>query len=82
MDLKTYLTNHDMKLTREGAELKRIARDCDVSPYYLFMVASGHKTPGAELAADIEYATKGEVDRRETLPSFRWDAPAAGQEAA
>lgn len=76
MDLKTYLTKHDGRLTREGAELHRVADSCGVSPYYLFMVAAGHKVAGPELAANIEYATHKDVNRRETLPTFPWDAPA------
>jgi len=76
MDLKTYLTKHDTKFTREGAELIRIADVCGVSPYYLFMVAAGHKIAGPELAANIEYATRKKVNRRVTLPTFPWDAPA------
>lgn len=74
MDLKSYLIKRDGKLHREGKELRRVAEVCEVSPYYLFMVASGYKVPGAELAANIEYATQ--VDRRVTLPAFPWDAPA------
>jgi hypothetical protein len=75
MDLKSYLTKRDGKFTREGAELRRVAEFCDVSPYYLFMVAAGHKVAGPELAANIEHATKKKVNRRTTLPKFPWDAP-------
>ena len=75
MDLKTYLTKHDTRLTREGAELIRVATNCDVSPYYLYMVAAGHKKASAELAANIEYATGKKVSRRVTLPTFPWDEP-------
>lgn len=81
MDLKTYLTKQDTKFTREGAELTRVARVCDVSPYYLYMVAAGHKVASPELAANIEYATRKKVNRRVTLPAFPWDAPSK-QEAA
>lgn len=77
MQAKSYFTSKDSKLSREGAELRRVATACGVSPYYLFMVARGHKTASAELAAHIEYATGGAVDRRETLPEFPWDAPDA-----
>lgn len=80
MDLKTYLTKKDTKFTREGAELIRIAGVCGVSPYYLFMVAAGHKVAGPELAANIEYATRKQVNRRVTLPTFPWDAPAKQSE--
>jgi DNA-binding transcriptional regulator YdaS (Cro superfamily) len=75
MELKSYFTKRDGKFTREGAELRRVADVCGVSPYYLFMVASGHKTASAELAANIEYATRKKVNRRTTLPTFPWDAP-------
>jgi hypothetical protein len=77
MDLKSYLTKRDGKFHREGVELRRIADFCEVTPYYLFMVASGHKTASPELAANLEYATKKKVNRRETLPTFPWDQPAA-----
>lgn len=75
MDLKTYLVAHDGRLSREGAELRRVAEFCDVSPYYLYMVAAGHKIAGPELAANVEYATGRTVNRRITLPTFPWDAP-------
>ena len=82
MDMKTYFVAHDGRLVREGKRLVSIANKCDVSPYYLFMVASGYKVPSAELAANIEYATGGVVDRRVTLPLFPWDAPAKKDKAA
>lgn len=75
MDLKSYLTKRDGKFTREGAELRRVADFCEVTAYYLFMVAAGHKTASTELAANIEYATRKKVNRRTTLPTFPWDAP-------
>lgn len=75
MDLKSYLIKRDGKFTREGAELIRVAGVCDVSPYYLYMVAAGHKVASPELAANLEYATKKAVNRRETLTTFPWDAP-------
>jgi DNA-binding transcriptional regulator YdaS (Cro superfamily) len=76
MDLKTYLLKRDGKFTRDGTETRRVAEFCDVSPYYLYMLAAGHKTASAELAANIEYATGKKVGRRTTLPTFPWDAPA------
>jgi hypothetical protein len=81
MDLKSYLIKRDGKFTREGRELVRIAAFCDVSPYYLYMVAAGNKIPGAELAANIEYATRKKVNRRVTLPTFPWDAPSEAHAA-
>jgi DNA-binding transcriptional regulator YdaS (Cro superfamily) len=75
MQAEQYFSSKDTKLSREGAELRRVAAICDVSPYYLFMVARGHKTASPELAANIEYATGGAVNRRETLPTFPWDEP-------
>lgn len=75
MQPEPYFTSKDSKLSREGAELCRVAKFCRVSPYYLFMVARGHKTASPALAANIEYATRGAVNRRETLPEFPWDAP-------
>lgn len=75
MDAKSYFTNLDGKLTREGTELRRVAAFCDVSPYYLYMVVAGYKKPSPDLAANLEHATNGTVNRRITLPEFRWDAP-------
>jgi DNA-binding transcriptional regulator YdaS (Cro superfamily) len=75
MDLKSYLIKRDGKLTREGGELNRVAKCCGVSPYYLYMLAAGHKTASPELAANVEYATRKKVNRRITLPAFPWDAP-------
>lgn len=82
MDLKTYLTKRDIKFTREGAEVIRVANVCGVTPYYLYMVAAGHKVASPELAANIEYATRKKVNRRVTLPTFPWDAPTNQSEAA
>ena len=76
MDLKNYLTERDGRLHREGRELVRVAGVCGVTPYYLYMLACGHKTASPELAANLEYATRGVVNRRDTLPAFPWDAPA------
>jgi len=39
-------------------------------------MVAGHKKPSPDLAANLEHATNGAVDRRVTLPEFRWDAPA------
>ncbi|SEO76817.1 hypothetical protein SAMN02800692_2021 [Luteibacter sp. UNC138MFCol5.1] len=75
MDAKTYFVKQDGRLSREGKELRRVADFCEVSPYYLYMVVTGHKHPSPELAANLEHATHGQVDRRVTLPTFRWDAP-------
>ncbi|GAA0907565.1 hypothetical protein GCM10009552_15670 [Rothia nasimurium] len=82
MDAKTYFVKKDGRLSREGNELRRVADFCDVSPYYLYMVVTGHKTPSPELAANLEHATAGVVDRRVSLPAFRWDAPAKPRKKA
>ncbi|QAU22868.1 hypothetical protein EO087_01755 [Dyella sp. M7H15-1] len=75
MDAKTYFLQADGKLSRKCGELRRVAGLCKVTPYYLYMVISGHKTASPELAANLEHATKGQVDRRITLPDFPWDPP-------
>jgi DNA-binding transcriptional regulator YdaS (Cro superfamily) len=75
VDLKTYLSSKDGRLSREGKEIKRIARLCDTQPFYVYQVALNHKQPSPEFAANLEYATAGEVDRRVTLPQFPWDKP-------
>lgn len=75
MDAKTYFTERDGKVSREGAELVRVAEACKVTPGTLYLVVHGHKTPSPELACNIEHATGGYVDRRDTLPAFPWDRP-------
>ena len=81
MDLRSHLTEIDGRVARDGAETVRIATFCHVSPNYLFMVAGGYKTASPELAANIEHATSGNVDRRITLPEFPWDAPSRQQQS-
>lgn len=78
MDAKTYFTERDGRVSREGAELIRVAQECNVTPGTLYMVVRGHKVPSAELACNLEHATNGYVDRRDTLPDFPWDRPVAG----
>jgi len=81
VNIKAYFLSKDGRFTREGAELVRVAGVCGVSPYYLYMIAAGHKGASPELAANIEYATDGQVNRRETLPGFPWDAPSVREVA-
>jgi DNA-binding transcriptional regulator YdaS (Cro superfamily) len=81
MDAKTYFTERDMKVARDGAELCRVAEVCEITPGTLYLIALGHKPASPKLAALIEYATDGAIDRRETLPDFPWDAPPTSEAA-
>lgn len=76
MDLKTYLTERDGRTSRDGSELNRLAIACRITPSFLYLVALGHKPASPELACNLEHATSGYVDRRDTLPAFPWDRPA------
>ncbi|KRA74244.1 hypothetical protein ASD78_12175 [Lysobacter sp. Root667] len=85
MDAKTYFTERDGKVTRDGAELVRVATECGVTPGFLYLVALGHKSASPRMACDLEHATGGFVDRRDTLKDFPWDRPvqpAKGEAAA
>lgn len=77
MDAKTYFTERDGKVTRNGPELNRCAKECGVTGGFLYMVVLGHKPASAKLACELEHATGGFVDRRDTLPDFPWDRPRA-----
>lgn len=76
MDAKTYFTERDGKVSRVGVELCRVADACKVTSNFLYMVVQGHKPCSARLACDLEHATSGYVDRRDSLPEFPWDRPA------
>lgn len=80
MDLRTYFTQRDGKVSRTGPELNRVAAACDVTPGFLYQVALDLRTVSSELACHLEYATGGYVNRRETLPEFPWDRPAVEPE--
>jgi DNA-binding transcriptional regulator YdaS (Cro superfamily) len=75
MDAKTYFTERDGKVSRDGTELTRCAAACGVTPGFLYMVVLGHKPASPALACNLEHATTGYVDRRDTLPTFPWDRP-------
>lgn len=82
MDAKTYFTERDGKVSRDGAELGRVATACGVTAGFLYLVALGHKPASPRLACDMEHATNGYVDRRDSLPDFPWDAPVEQVRAA
>ena len=75
MDAKTYFTQRDGTVSRDGVELKRVAEKCGVTPGFLYVMTLGHKPASPRLACDLEHATDGYVDRRDTLPDFPWDRP-------
>ena len=82
MDAKTYFTERDGRLARDGAELCRVATVCQVTPGTLYLVAHGRKPASPKLACLIEHATGGYIDRRDTLPDFPWDQLPAANDAA
>lgn len=82
MNLKDHLVATDGRTSRDGLELNRIATACSVTPGFLYLVALGHKPFSPELACNVEHATDGAVDRRESLPDFPWDGPVDGSKAA
>jgi hypothetical protein len=61
MDLHAYLTARDGKVDRLGGECARIAKKAATTPYYIYMLALGHKSPSLQLAQRIAVATKGSV---------------------
>lgn len=75
VDAKTYFISRDRKVSKTGAELVRVAKACQVTPNFLYMVVHGHKPCSPRLACALEHATKGRVDRRVSLPDFPWDRP-------
>ena len=75
MDLETYFTAHDGKPRRDGKRLMAIAAKAGIKPYYLYMVALGHKKCTPELATKLQVATQNAVSRRELCPDFPWDEP-------
>jgi hypothetical protein len=61
MELNAYLKSRDGKVDRFGAECRRLAKRSRTTPYYLYMLALGHKSPSMGLAQRIAAATKGHV---------------------
>lgn len=63
------------KVSSSNPQIIAMASKCGVSANHLYLVVLGHKAATPRLAAQLEYATGGKIDRRETLPDFPWDAP-------
>lgn len=61
MGLNEYLCWKDGKLDRSGEEARRIAQLAKTTPYYLYMLALGHKSPSLAMAQRIASATQGNV---------------------
>lgn len=62
MDLIAYLEKHDGKIRSHGAELLRLAAAVELSPYYLYLVARGHKRVSpAKAKALAEQSLDGEL---------------------
>lgn len=59
MDLHTYLTKHDGGVRAHGPELIRLAEAAGMSPYYLYLVALGHKRVGDVRAFRLQEASLG-----------------------
>lgn len=76
MDLASYLIERDGKISRDGQELKRLAVAVAISPYYLYMLALGHKQPGPIVALRISEKTKQRVSLTSMRPDI-WPKRAA-----
>lgn len=61
MELHAYLKSIDGKVDRLGSECRKLAKRAGTTPYYLYMLALGHKLPSLQLAQRIASATKGAV---------------------
>jgi len=73
MTLGSYLVKYDKRISQHGKTCRRVARVLLVSPYYLEMVARGHKQLSPKKAALLELATNQEVVRRSMWPTFPWE---------
>lgn len=78
MDLTTYAINMGGTAKRGCPALAFIAGKSDCSPETLYMIASGHKTPGPKLAGRISDATGNAVLRHDLRPDI-FGPPAAGE---
>lgn len=61
MDLNAYLMWKDGRVSREGATCRRLAAKAGTTPYYLYMLALGHKFPSLGLAQRISAATRDAI---------------------
>lgn len=61
MDLNSYLTWKDGRVSREGTECRKLAAKARTTPYYVYMLALGHKSPSLGLAQRIASATRDAV---------------------
>jgi predicted nuclease with TOPRIM domain len=52
---------------RNRTTYAQIARDLDIEPSYLAIIASKRKKPGRKLARKLEQYTKGQVTAKELL---------------
>jgi hypothetical protein len=53
MNLHAYLSKHDGKPRPHGSELVRLALVSNISPYYLYLTALGHKRVGEDTAREL-----------------------------
>jgi DNA-binding transcriptional regulator YdaS (Cro superfamily) len=81
MDLKTYFTEHDGRVSRAGARLVDVAAKANTTPGYLYLIVLGHKPISPEFATALQIATDGQVSRRDLCPDFPWDEPDVGKAA-
>lgn len=66
MNLHAYLTKHDGKPRSGGAELIRLGNACNVTPYYVYLVALGHKrVSDATARCMAENSIGGELEAAE-----------------
>jgi hypothetical protein len=81
MDLQTYCEKNGGTGKRDCPVLAKVAGDSGYSAETLYMVAKGHKTPGPLMAAALDRATGGGVQRAELRPDV-FDAPADPEQEA
>jgi DNA-binding transcriptional regulator YdaS (Cro superfamily) len=75
MNLLTYCELNDGTALRSCPVLARLATEAKCSAETLYMLAKGHKQPGALMAVAIEQATDGDVTRYELRPDVFGASP-------
>lgn len=75
MNLRSYLESRDGRVLRSGHALVDLAAKAKVSPYYLYMLALGHKRAGWEVAQRLAAASDGAISVQEIRPDVFGQAP-------
>lgn len=74
MNLIQYLTKHDGRLLKDGAELTRIAKRAGASKSHTYLCALGLKHPSRELA--IRYAKVSKSTELDVGSMMTYERPA------